>query len=259
MYRRSYLLWPLVIPLPQTPPPTHPPLAVKRQKNVFIRSHRDPTSQDERCMIMLVKSFEKIDHVIRTAVPILVHTPKLLKRKTERLRFLLPCVSSSSVSFFFYLFCHFNLLVSFCRFRRFLLFRCVIFVIVFVFFCFSFVRLKYIYIYIYVTLLLLYLGMIMLLRLSSLSLVLSQAGFSPQVHLIAAWDPFGIVGLVGDRLYCRRIGGHVPFSYEEHPQSIGNLLSIKVRGEEPARWAAAAQALPSNTTLPDNISTGFCH
>eukprot|EP00904_Undaria_pinnatifida_P007118 jgi/Undpi1/3536/HiC_scaffold_16.g06908.m1 len=56
-----------------------------------------------------------------------------------------------------------------------------------------------------------------------------EAGFSPQVHLITAWDPSGIMSFVQDRLYCRRIGGHVPFSYEEHAQSIGNLLSIKHR------------------------------
>ena len=74
-----------------------------------------------------------------------------------------------------------------------------------------------------------------LLHLSLLSIVFTQAGFSPQVHLIAAWDPSGITDFVRDRLYCRRLGGYVPFSYEEHPQSIGNLLSIKVRG-----WAAAA-------------------
>lgn len=34
---------------------------------------------------------------------------------------------------------------------------------------------------------------------------------------------------VRDRLFCRRTGGHVPYSLEVHPSSIGNDLSIKVR------------------------------
>lgn len=61
-----------------------------------------------------------------------------------------------------------------------------------------------------------------------LILLCLQDGFSPQVHFIAAWDPSTITPLVADRLFCRRTGTYVPYSYEQHNPSIGNLLSIKV-------------------------------
>eukprot|EP00752_Nemacystus_decipiens_P001812 g1750.t1 len=56
-----------------------------------------------------------------------------------------------------------------------------------------------------------------------------EAGFSPQVHLISAWDAQQELGLLHDRLFCRRIGGLVPLSLEQHPPSIREVLSIKHR------------------------------
>ncbi|CAM9935415.1 unnamed protein product [Ectocarpus sp. 4 AP-2014] len=56
-----------------------------------------------------------------------------------------------------------------------------------------------------------------------------EAGFSPNVHLIAAWELSGVEVFVRDRLFCRRTGGHVPYSLEVHPPSIGDDLSIKHR------------------------------
>ncbi|CAM9366612.1 unnamed protein product [Ectocarpus sp. 12 AP-2014] len=56
-----------------------------------------------------------------------------------------------------------------------------------------------------------------------------EAGFSPNVHLIAAWELSEVEVFVRDRLFCRRTGGHVPYSLEVHPSSIGNDLSIKHR------------------------------
>ncbi|CAN0123102.1 unnamed protein product, partial [Ectocarpus sp. 13 AM-2016] len=56
-----------------------------------------------------------------------------------------------------------------------------------------------------------------------------EAGFSPNVHLIAAWELSEVEVFIRDRLFCRRTGGHVPFSLEVHPSSIGNDLSIKHR------------------------------
>ncbi|CAM9113621.1 unnamed protein product [Ectocarpus sp. 8 AP-2014] len=56
-----------------------------------------------------------------------------------------------------------------------------------------------------------------------------EAGFSPTVHLIAAWELSGVEVFVRDRLFCRRTGSHVPYSLEVHPSSIGNDLSIKHR------------------------------
>eukprot|EP00752_Nemacystus_decipiens_P002171 g2067.t1 len=56
-----------------------------------------------------------------------------------------------------------------------------------------------------------------------------EVGFSPHVHLIAAWDLSEAEALVRDRLFCRRAGASVPFSLEEHPPSIGNDLSLKHR------------------------------
>lgn len=55
-----------------------------------------------------------------------------------------------------------------------------------------------------------------------------QLGFSPQVHLIAAWDPSEVAALVEDRLFCQRTGMRVPYSHEEHPPSVRNNLAIKV-------------------------------
>lgn len=60
-----------------------------------------------------------------------------------------------------------------------------------------------------------------------------QLGFSPQVHLIAAWDPSKVIALVEERLFCQRTGTHVPFSYEEHPPSVRNNLAIKVSQSTP--------------------------
>eukprot|EP00903_Cladosiphon_okamuranus_P008313 g7997.t1 len=56
-----------------------------------------------------------------------------------------------------------------------------------------------------------------------------ELGFSPQVHLIAAWDPSEVSALVEERLFCQRTDKHVPFSYEEHPPSVRNNLAIKHR------------------------------
>lgn len=58
-----------------------------------------------------------------------------------------------------------------------------------------------------------------------------QAGFSPHAHLISAWDAVPELGLLHDRLFCRRIGGLVPLTLEEHPPSIREVLAIKV-GED---------------------------
>ncbi|CAM9585971.1 unnamed protein product [Scytosiphon promiscuus] len=56
-----------------------------------------------------------------------------------------------------------------------------------------------------------------------------ELGFSPQVHLIAAWDPSEVSKLVQDRLFCRRTGEYVPYSFEQHPSSVRNNLAIKHR------------------------------
>ena len=57
----------------------------------------------------------------------------------------------------------------------------------------------------------------------------AQVGFSPEVHLLAAWDASVVIPLVQDRLFCKRTGRDVPFSFQEYPHSIGNKLSAKVR------------------------------
>lgn len=57
----------------------------------------------------------------------------------------------------------------------------------------------------------------------------AQVGFSPEVHLLAAWDASVMIPLVQDRLFCKRTGRDVPFSFQEYPHSIGNKLSAKVR------------------------------
>lgn len=49
------------------------------------------------------------------------------------------------------------------------------------------------------------------------------------MHLIAAWELSEVEGFLRDRLFCRRTGLHVPYSLEEHPPSIQNDLSIRVR------------------------------
>ncbi|CAN0033648.1 unnamed protein product, partial [Ectocarpus sp. 8 AP-2014] len=54
-----------------------------------------------------------------------------------------------------------------------------------------------------------------------------EAGFSPHVHLIAAWDTSEVAGLIRDRLFCQRTGELVPYSSEEHPPSVRNNLAIK--------------------------------
>ncbi|CBJ28048.1 hypothetical protein Esi_0089_0116 [Ectocarpus siliculosus] len=56
-----------------------------------------------------------------------------------------------------------------------------------------------------------------------------EAGFSPHVHLISAWEAQPEVELFTDRLLCRRIGGPVTLTLEEHPPSIKEALSIKHR------------------------------
>ncbi|CAN0243234.1 unnamed protein product [Pylaiella littoralis] len=56
-----------------------------------------------------------------------------------------------------------------------------------------------------------------------------ELGFSPEIHLIAAWDPSEVSSLVRDRLFCTRTGEHVPYTYEEHPPSIRNNLAIQHR------------------------------
>eukprot|EP00903_Cladosiphon_okamuranus_P021243 g19515.t2 len=56
-----------------------------------------------------------------------------------------------------------------------------------------------------------------------------EVGFSPHVHVIAAWNLSEVEVFVRDRLYCRRTGAPVPYSLEEHPPSIENDLSIKHR------------------------------
>ncbi|CAM9765718.1 unnamed protein product, partial [Ectocarpus fasciculatus] len=56
-----------------------------------------------------------------------------------------------------------------------------------------------------------------------------EAGFSPHVHLIAAWELSEVEVFVRDRLFCRRTGDHVPYSLEVHPASVGNNLCIKHR------------------------------
>lgn len=57
---------------------------------------------------------------------------------------------------------------------------------------------------------------------------IKQLGFSPQVHLIAAWDPSEVTGLVKDRLFCERIGEYVPYTFETHSPKVKNNLAIKV-------------------------------
>ncbi|CAM9961614.1 unnamed protein product, partial [Hapterophycus canaliculatus] len=54
-----------------------------------------------------------------------------------------------------------------------------------------------------------------------------EVGFSPRIHLIAAWKVFEVEDLIRDRLFCRRTGEHVPYSFEEHSPDIKNDLSIK--------------------------------
>ncbi|CAN0394916.1 unnamed protein product [Pylaiella littoralis] len=56
-----------------------------------------------------------------------------------------------------------------------------------------------------------------------------EVGFSPEVHLIAAWDPSDVVHLIRDRLFCVRTGSHVPFSFKDYPHDVGDNLSIKHR------------------------------
>ncbi|CAN0383966.1 unnamed protein product [Ectocarpus sp. 12 AP-2014] len=56
-----------------------------------------------------------------------------------------------------------------------------------------------------------------------------EAGFSPHVHLISAWEAQPELELFTDRLLCRRIGGPVTLTLEEHPPSIKEALSIKHR------------------------------
>ncbi|CAM9558598.1 unnamed protein product [Ectocarpus fasciculatus] len=56
-----------------------------------------------------------------------------------------------------------------------------------------------------------------------------EAGFSPHVHLITAWDTSEVTDLIRDRLFCQRTGELVPYSYEEHPPSVRNNLAIKHR------------------------------
>ncbi|CAM9880486.1 unnamed protein product [Ectocarpus sp. 12 AP-2014] len=56
-----------------------------------------------------------------------------------------------------------------------------------------------------------------------------EAGFSPHVHLIAAWDTSEVADLIRDRLFCQRTGELVPYSHEEHPPSVRNNLAIKHR------------------------------
>lgn len=56
----------------------------------------------------------------------------------------------------------------------------------------------------------------------------NQLGFSPRVHLIAAWKVFEVEELIRDRLFCHRLGDYVPYSLEEHPETVKNDLSIKV-------------------------------
>eukprot|EP00752_Nemacystus_decipiens_P009859 g8796.t1 len=56
-----------------------------------------------------------------------------------------------------------------------------------------------------------------------------EVGFSPEVHLLAAWDPSVMLPLVQDRLFCERTGQNVPFSFQEYPHSVGNRLSAKHR------------------------------
>ncbi len=57
---------------------------------------------------------------------------------------------------------------------------------------------------------------------------LNQAGFSPRVHLIAAWKISEMETFLRDRMFCRRTGEYVPLSLEEHPPSIKYDLAIKV-------------------------------
>lgn len=56
----------------------------------------------------------------------------------------------------------------------------------------------------------------------------AQAGFWPQLHLIAAWDPTPEIIVFQDRLFCKRTGSNVPFSFETHDPSIREALSVKV-------------------------------
>eukprot|EP00903_Cladosiphon_okamuranus_P005409 g5397.t1 len=56
-----------------------------------------------------------------------------------------------------------------------------------------------------------------------------EAGFLPHAHLISAWNAEPEVGLFHDRLFCRRIGGPVPLTLEEHPPSVKEVLAIKHR------------------------------
>lgn len=58
---------------------------------------------------------------------------------------------------------------------------------------------------------------------------MKQTGFSPHVHLIAAWKVSEVEGYLRDRMFCRRMGQHVPLSMEEHPPSVKLNLAFKVQ------------------------------
>eukprot|EP00752_Nemacystus_decipiens_P002193 g2087.t1 len=58
-----------------------------------------------------------------------------------------------------------------------------------------------------------------------------EVGFSPEVHLLAAWDPSVMIPFAQDRLFCERTGQNVPFSFQEYPHSVGNMLSVKVEDD----------------------------
>lgn len=55
-----------------------------------------------------------------------------------------------------------------------------------------------------------------------------QAGFSPRAHLIAAWDARPEEEVIVDRLYCKRTGSLVPYTFKEYSPKLKEVLSIKV-------------------------------